>query len=196
MTDHADVIREARTEALNLFARYNRDPGGISYEDDHVRVMNLLRAIGPALDALVAERDEWRSRAAKLEAERDAHVCPRDTNGMHLDRLRERNKATEASVDVIYRERDRARQDRHDALTRAEAAEAEVARLRETLTDQCEMNEQALGELRQLHKEWPLMTEQTNFDGEPLIVEVLRGVIDDLDTGPSRAALAKEDTDE
>jgi hypothetical protein len=101
-----------------------------------------------------------------------------------------------AALDALVAERDEAvrhqRLNGEQWMARAEAAEAEVARLREALTDQCEMNEQALKELRQLHKEWPLMTEQTNFDGEPLIVEVLRGVIDDLDTGPSRAALGED----
>ena len=95
-------------------------------------------------------------------------------------------------LDSIIAERDDYRRMVDDLQRDDERKEAEVARLREALTDQCEMNEQALKELRQLHKEWPLMTEQTNFDGEPLIVEVLRGVIDDLDTGPSRAALGED----
>ena len=97
-----------------------------------------------------------------------------------------------AALDALVAERDRVLGAYHRENDGRQAAEAEVARLREALTDQCEMNEQALKELRQLHKEWPLMTEQTNFDGEPLIVEVLRGVIDDLDTGPSRAALGDD----
>lgn len=51
---------------------------------------------------------------------------------------------------------------------------------RSDLDDEKVMSAQAVGDLRLLEKDWPRMCEETNFDGEPLIVELLRSVIDDL----------------
>lgn len=48
------------------------------------------------------------------------------------------------------------------------------------IEDEREMTTQAIRDLRILEKDWPRMVEETNFDGEPLIVELLRSVIDDL----------------
>lgn len=50
----------------------------------------------------------------------------------------------------------------------------------EKIRDEREMTAQAIGDLRLLEKDWPRMCDETNFDGEPLIVELLRSVIDDL----------------
>jgi len=75
-------------------------------------------------------------------------------------------------------------------VDRAETAEAREAALRDALTDQCEMNEQSVTWLRQLHKEWPQMIHEETYDGEPVISEALRCIVDDLDTTEPRAALA------
>ena len=63
--------------------------------------------------------------------------------------------------------------------------------LREQLVDQCEMNEQSIKALTQLHKEWPHMIHEETYDGEPVISEALRCIVDDLATHQPRTVLAR-----
>lgn len=72
----------------------------------------------------------------------------------------------------------------------AKAAERLVA-VEDALRDEIEMADQALEELRAWQVNWKTWIDQDNPDGEPLIVEMLRSVIDDITpSAEARAALA------
>lgn len=74
---------------------------------------------------------------------------------------------------------------------RAEAAEAKAATLEAALADEIEMMDQAVRELRSLKDNWLRIIDQNTADGEPLIEEMLRSVIDDITASEAaRAALA------
>lgn len=125
-----DVIREAQTEALNLIARYNRDPRGISYEGEHVRVMNMLRDTGPALERVETELAEAKQERDLLRSGAELYFKEA------LAVFRSRAEAAEARVADVETRLWQTAHDYEAAEARVKELEAELAVLREGIKRQ------------------------------------------------------------
>ena len=107
--------------------------------------------------------------------------------------------ALDAALTAVEAERDEVEWRRQQNLSELmdwkqayDAVEARTTELEAALTDQCEMNEQSIKALIHLHGEWMQMIHEETYDGEPVISEALRCIVDDLDTTDARAALARK----
>lgn len=69
-------------------------------------------------------------------------------------------------------------------------AEAALGVIRLALHDEIEMQDQAKEQLGELKQRWRQIIHEVTADGEPLIEEMLRSVIDDITVGDEARALA------
>lgn len=119
MSDHADI----QTLLADLYQRGQDGRDGDRLRDEIVR----------ALDSLVAERDEWASKAQEHLAGWNMATNRAEAAEARQDGYRESVEANAATRVAAEAERDEARQQALDASRVGGGAMAEVARLREAL---------------------------------------------------------------